>query len=224
MLSGLQSLLHREKDDHMTRFATLLIGSALTSLVASYGFAAEAAPEAAKPAATAQPAAAPAAVPTAAPAVTPAAPVVKIGFVDMSKVAAGSAEGKAAADKLKARSEKLRDKIEARQKQIEKQKAAIEAKLPTMTPKERTAKGNEFQKKVEDYQKLVRSSELEINQMQDKLTNELSGVIKKAASDYAKANGYTILVEEKGVLFVSESVAPEDLTDKIIEQMGKKAK
>jgi len=203
----------------MTRFATLLIGSALTSLVASYAFAAEAAP-----------AAAPAATPAAATApATPAlaqeevqASAVKIGYVDMAKVAAESAEGKAATDALKTKSEKLRAKIEARQKQIEKQKAAIEAKLPTMTQKERVAKGNEFQKKVEEYQKLVRASELEINELQDKLTNELGGVIKKAAADYAKANGYLLMLEEKGVLYLDESVKPKDLTEEVVAYLTKK--
>lgn len=203
----------------MTRFATLLIGSALTSLVASYAFAAEAAPASA-PASTTAAATAPA---------TPAlakeeakASAVKIGYVDMAKVAAESAEGKAATDALKTKSEKLRAKIEARQKQLEKQKAAIEAKLPTMTQKERVAKGNEFQKKVEEYQKMLRASELEVNELQDKLTNEVGGVIKKAAADYAKANGYLLMLEEKGVLFLDESVKPKDLTEEVVAYMAKK--
>lgn len=216
----------------MTRFAALLIGSALTSFVASYAFAADAAPTFAeatvgKPtSAEAKPAASSAAV--SAPTVAAAAKddakaaAVKIGYVDMAKVAAESAEGKAASNSLKTKSEKLRAKIEARQKQIEKQKAAIEAKLPTMTQKERVAKGTEFQKKLEEYQKLVRSSELEINGLQDKLTNEVGGVIKKAAADYAKANGYVVIIEEKGVLYLDENAKPKDVTDEVVASMAKK--
>lgn len=201
----------------MNRFATLIIGSALSTLVAAHGFAAESAPEAAKPAT------APAAVAPAAPAasVDAALAAIKIGFVDMSKIATESAEGKAATDALKAKSEKLRKKIESAQKQLEKQKAAIQAKLPTMTPKERAAKGKEFENKVDEYQKMVRASELEVTKLQDRLTKEVGGVVKKAASDFAKANGYLLIAEEKAVLFLDDKIKAKDLTDEVIAFMTK---
>ncbi|GFO65686.1 OmpH family outer membrane protein [Geomonas paludis] len=205
----------------MNRFVALLIGSALTSLVAANGFAAEAAPAAtlaAPPAAAVAPA-------------TPTAPVkdadasaVKIAYIDMAKVAAESPEGKAAGESLKKKSEQLRSKLDAKTKQLEKQKAAIEAKLPTMTQKERAAKAAEFQKKVEEYQKLARNSELEVTQLQDKLTNEIGGVIKKAAGEYAKAHGYLLVVEEKGVLFADEKVKSKDISEEVAAELSKKGK
>ncbi|MBU5637558.1 OmpH family outer membrane protein [Geomonas sp. Red69] len=207
----------------MNRFVSLLIGTALTSLIAANGFAAEAAPAAAH-------AAAPAVAPAAA--VAPVVPAkdeasvaaVKIAFIDMGKVASESPEGKAASESLKKKSELLRSKLDARTKQLEKQKAAIEAKLPTMTQKERAAKAAEFQKKVEEFQKLARASELEVNKLQDKLTNEVGGVIKKAAGDYAKANGYLLVVEEKGVLFADERVKPKDISEEVAAELSKKGK
>lgn len=221
----------------MNRFAALLIGSALTSLIASHGFAADAQPAAAAPAppASAETAATTAPVTPAAPAVQPTAAKddkaaqapsagkeVKIGFVTLSKVAAETAEGKAATGKLSVRSNKLREKIEAKQKQLEKQKAAIETKLPTMTPKERQTKGTEFQKKVEDLQKLIRASELEMSEMQDKLTGQVYAQIKEAAAAYGKANGYAVVVEGKAVLYLAEELKPKDLTAEIIQFMDKK--
>lgn len=200
----------------MNRFATLLIGSALSSLVAAYGFAAESAPEATKPTAPAAPATAASVTTTDA---TTAA--VKIGFVDMSKIAAESAEGKAATQTLKTKSEKLRAKIESRQKQLEKQKEAIQAKFPSMTPKERAAKAKEFEKKVDEYQKMVRASELEVTKLQDRLTKEVGGVVKKATADFAKENGYLLIAEEKGVLFLDEKAQGKDLTDDIVAFMAK---
>lgn len=224
----------------MNRFAALLIGSALTSLIASHGFAADAQPEAARPAdAAAAPAPATSAEPAAVPAPTPAAQQpaakdekaaqaasagkeVKIGFISMSKVAAETKEGKAATSQLSARSGKLREKIEAKQKQLEKHKAAIESKLPTMPPKERQVKASEFQKKVEDLQKMIRASELEMSKMQDKLTAEIYAKIKEAATAYAKANGFAVVAEEKGVLYVTEELKPKDLSDEIIKYMDSK--
>uniref|UniRef100_C6E982 Outer membrane chaperone Skp (OmpH) n=1 Tax=Geobacter sp. (strain M21) TaxID=443144 RepID=C6E982_GEOSM len=220
----------------MNRFAALLVGSALTSLIASHGFAADAQPETAQPAAAA-PAAAPASAETAAitapatpaasaaqpSAVTPSAgKEVKIGFITLSNVAAETAAGKAATGKLSVRSKKLREKIEVKQKQLEKQKTAIESKLPTMSPKERQTKGAEFQKKIEDLQKLIRASELEMSEMQEKLTGEVYARIKEAAAAYGKANGYAVVVEEKAVLYLAEELKPKDLTAEIIQDMDKK--
>ncbi|WP_224982336.1 OmpH family outer membrane protein [Geomonas agri] len=213
----------------MIRFVTLLIGSALTSLIAANGFAAETAPAAVPataPVAVAAPVAAavPVAVAPVAPAKDADASVVKIAYIDMAKVAVESPEGKAAGESLKKKSEHLRSKLDAKTKQLEKQKAAIEAKLPTMTQKERAAKAAEFQKKVEEYQKQARASEIEVSKLQEKLTNEVGGVIKKAASDYAKAHGYLLVVEEKGVLFADEKVKPKDISEEVAAELSKKGK
>lgn len=212
----------------MNRLAKLLIGSALTALLAGNGFAADTAPDAAKPAAA--PSATTTAPATVAPA--PATPVqpapaaaqseLKIGYVTASRIASESNDGKAAAATLKAKSEKLKAKIESRQKQFEKQKAAAEAKLPTMSPAERAAKGKELQKKFEEWQKLVRSSETEMQELQDKLTTELFQKIRKATTEYAKDNGYMVIIEEKAVLYLVDTVRPKDVTDAIIELVNKK--
>ncbi|WP_026840218.1 OmpH family outer membrane protein [Citrifermentans bremense] len=221
----------------MNRFAALLIGSALTSLIASHGFAADAQPSAAAPAtqAPAETAATTAPATPAAPATHPpaakdekaaqaptAGKEVKVGFITLNKVASETAEGKAATGKLSVRSAKLREKIDAKQKQLEKQKAAIESKLPTMTPKERQTKGTEFQKKVEDFQKMLRASESEMAEMQEKLTSQVYAQIKEAAAAYGKANGFAIVVEEKAVLYLAEELKPKDLTAEIIQYMDKK--
>jgi outer membrane protein len=223
----------------MNSFARFAAGSLLTLLVANQAFAG-AEPSVAqetKPAATSG-ASAPAATAPAAPspaAQTPAATPpaatatsgskdqgMKIGYVDMVKVGRESKSGKAAAASMKSKSTKLRAKIEAKQKQLEKEKAAIEAKIDTMSAKERTAKGKEFQKKVEEYQKLVRASEQEMQQLQDKATSDVYKVMKKAAASYAKSHGYAAIVEEKGVLYMSDALEPKDLTDEIAAAMDQK--
>jgi outer membrane protein len=231
----------------MKKFVALILSSALTAAIAGTALAdSTAAPSgsaAAKPAASvAAPSATavtPAATaPSAAPAVTaPAAPAmtavpepkaaakeqaVRIGYVDMSQVAAETDAGKAATATLKVKSQKLSTKIEAKQKQLEKQKAAIEAKLETMTSKERAAKAKEFQKKMEEYQKLVRASDLEMQEMQEQLTTDIYKTIKKAAGEYGKAHGYAAVLAKKDILYTSDSVETTDLTEAVSAQLNKK--
>lgn len=237
----------------MTRFATLLIGSALTALTASYVFAADTAPENTQPAAASQPApiqppttqaAAPAAVAPAAPAaVTPAPPAapaaqasapaadqqvpaaagtkdIKLAYINLNRVATESPQGKDASAKFTETSKMLQAKLEAKQKQLEKHKEAIEAKIATMTPKERATKAGEFQKKVEEFQKLVRSSELEAVELQDKLNKDVYLSVRDVAVAYAKSNGYSIVVEEKSVLYLTDDLKPKDISDEIIKVLN----
>ena len=195
----------------MNKLAILLIGSALSAIIATSAFAADKGTSPA-PFAPAKPAAA---APATGAAAASMAQAVKIGYIDMAKIAAESADGKAAAAALKAKSAKLRTRIEAKQKQLEKQKEAIEAKLEGMPANERAAKGKEFQKKMEEYQKLLRSSEEEMLKMQEKLTSDLYKVIKKAASTTAKSHGYLAVVEQKATLYLDDKIESKDLTEEI---------
>jgi len=200
----------------MKKFATLFLGSALTALVAGTALAAATVP--------ATVAAAPAATVASEPATVTTNQSVKIGYIDMSKIASETDKGKAVTVALKARSGKLRTKIEARQKQIEKQKTAIEAKIASLTPKQREAKAKEFQKKMEDYQKLVRASDLEMQELQEKLTTDLFNAVKKAASDYGKSHGYAAVVSKKDFLYQADTPEPKDLTEEISAILDQKQK
>ena len=228
----------------MKKFVTLVLGSALTALIACPALADSTAPVEAKPAAATTPApaavpAAPAATPSTAakPALAPAAATapapatiaapgptaaIRIGYVDMTQVASDTDSGKAASAALKAKSLKLSAKIEAKQKQLEKQKAALDAKMASLSAKERAAKVKEFQKKVEEYQKMVRADDLEMQEMQEKLTTDIYKAIKKAASAYGKSHGYAAVLAKKDILYLADLPEPKDLTDDIAALLDQK--
>jgi outer membrane protein len=218
----------------MNKFAALILGSALTALIASTALAASTTPPdpgTAKPAAaTSAPAAAapatamPAATAAAEPATGAKEQTPKIGYVDMLQIASETDSGKASTATLKAKSGKLSAKIEAKQKQLEKQKTAIEAKIESFSAKERAAKAKEFQKKVEEYQKLVRSSDQEMQELQEKLTNDLYKAIKAAATEYGKSHGYAAVLAKKDILYLADSPEPKDLTEEISALLDKKPK
>jgi outer membrane protein len=150
---------------------------------------------------------------------------VRVGYVDMAKVASDSVPGKAAYGEVKARTEKYRTQITAKEKQLEKQKKAIEAQMATLTPQQREAKGKDFQKKLEEYRKLVTKADKDVRELQEKLLNDLYKSIEKASGDYGKANGFAAVVMKKELLFSGENVEVKDLTDEIIRLVeGKQEK
>lgn len=156
--------------------------------------------------------------PAAIPAKTAAA--VKLGYVDMPKLAKDSAPGKAATAEMKSRAAKLKGQAEARQKQLQKQKAEIEAQLPTLSPEQRTAKAKEFQKKLEGFQKFVENGQKELQGKESELLGKLFKEIEISAGEYGKANGFSAVVVKHDLLFVGDGVEVVDLTDEILKRLG----
>lgn len=149
-------------------------------------------------------------------------PGVRIGFVDMAKVASNSVPGKAATSEMKTRTTRLRNQMQSREKQLSKQKAAIESTIASLTPAQREAKAKEFQKKVADYQKFVQKAGKDIQAREGQLLRNIFTATQKAAEEYAKSNGFAAVMIKKDILFLGVTVEAKDLTDEIIRQLDKK--
>ncbi len=150
---------------------------------------------------------------------------VKIGVIDMAKIAGDSASGKAAYAKVKAKMEKLQKQIKSKENQLKKQKADIEAQMPSLAPIQRSAKAKEFQKKLESFQSFIQKAEKDVRATEAELLKNLYESVAKSAADYGKANGFAAIVMNKELLFAGSSVAIEDLTAeiiKLIDGSGKK--
>jgi outer membrane protein len=147
---------------------------------------------------------------------------IKVGFVDMTKIASDSSPGKAAYAEVKAKTEKYQKQIKAKEKQLQKQKAAIEAQMPSLTPSQRSTKANEFQKKLESFQKFLVKAEKDVRTREAELLKELYLSVEKAAGDYGKANGYAAITMQKDLLFIGSTVDSQDLTAEIIKQLDAK--
>ena len=144
----------------------------------------------------------------------------KLGYVDIVRIGGDSDRGKALKARLTSKKDALQIKVDAKKKQIEKMKTSIEAKLPGMTPQQREAKSKEFQKKLEDFQKFARSSEEELYTLQEKETKALFEDMEQAAVAYGKANDFAAIVIKKELLFLSNAVDAQDVTDALIKSLN----
>jgi len=152
-------------------------------------------------------------------------PSVKIGIIDMAKIAGDSASGKAVYAKVKAQMGKIQKQIKSKETQLKKQKADIEAQMPSLAPIQRSAKANEFQKKLESFQSFIQKAEKDIRATEAELLKNLYESVAKSAADYGKTNGFAAIVINKELLFAGSSVDIQDLTAeiiKLIDGSGKK--
>ncbi|HOP40525.1 MAG TPA: OmpH family outer membrane protein [Geobacteraceae bacterium] len=156
----------------------------------------------------------------------PATPerIIKIGFVDMAKVASDSVPGKAAYAEVKAESAKYQKQIKSKEKQLKKQKASIEAQMPSLTPAQRSVKAKDFQKKLESFQKFLQKAEQDIRTKEAKLLQKLYESVVTSANDYGTANGYAAIVMKKELLFIDSTIKIQDITAEIITLLDKTPK
>ncbi|MRR07599.1 MAG: OmpH family outer membrane protein [Deltaproteobacteria bacterium] len=142
---------------------------------------------------------------------------IKIGVIDMTKIARDSNPGKAAYAEVKATMEKYQKQIKSKETQLQKQKATIEAQMPSLPPTQRAAKAKEFQKKLESFQGYIQKAEKDIRAREAELMKKLYQSVEKSASDYGKTNGYAAIVLNKELLFTGNNVHVEDLTAETIK-------
>lgn len=165
-------------------------------------------------------------IPTAPPPAeqnTPETPkqVVKIGFIDMAKIASDSDPGKAAYAEIKAKTAKYQKQIKSKERQLQKQKADIEAQMPSLTPTQRSKKAKEFQNKLESFQKYLQKADKDVRTREAELLQELYKAVVKTAGDYGTTNGYAAIVMKKELLFAGDTVAIQDLTEEMIKLLAK---
>jgi outer membrane protein len=155
----------------------------------------------------------------------PAESSMRLGHVDLARIAAESETGKTGQSKLAELKKALQGKIENKRKQLEKQQTAIEAKLKTLTPQQRDAKAKEFQKKVEEFQKFGLNAEKELQAKQEEFSDKLFKAIEQASAELGKAKGLALVVIKRELLFLGSGVDVQDVTDGVIKLIdGKEAK
>jgi outer membrane protein len=143
-------------------------------------------------------------------------PSIKIGIIDMAKIASDSSSGKAVYAEVKAKMEKLQKQIKAKETQLKKQKADIEAQMPSLAPIQRSAKAKEFQNKLESFQNFIQKAEKDVRTTEGELLKKLYESVAKSAADYGKTHGFAAIVINKELLFAGNSVDIQDLTAEII--------
>jgi outer membrane protein len=156
--------------------------------------------------------------------VEPAAPgnIFKIGYVDVMKIAETSDVGKVAKTHFESKADRYKSPIETKQKLLEKQKATLEAKLPTYTPEQRAAKIKDYEKKVDELRKMLQKADKEMKPMQEELIREVYGKIEKASKDFGGANGFSVILEKRELLYLGSGVEAQDVTEQIIAELNKK--
>jgi len=141
----------------------------------------------------------------------------KLGYIDLSRT---FSEYNKTKGYDKALSDKEKTYTEERDKKVADLKA-FQDKLSLLNDKEKDAKKNELQTKVKSFQDYDRQKQADLRKEQEDKMKELLGDIQEAVKKYSEKEGYTIVFNDRVLVYQSKSM---DITNQIIEILNKGSK
>lgn len=140
----------------------------------------------------------------------------KIGVVDVQKVLTESPQTKQVASSIKKQFASRESKLKADQKTLQADQAKLDKNGAVMSAKNRAALQDKIISEKSAFQGRVAAFQQDVNSAQSTAMQGLLNKIKTNVSDFAKKQGYTLIVTKRSVAYASNEV---DITDQVIATM-----
>lgn len=141
----------------------------------------------------------------------------KFAYVDLSRIFGEYAKTK---DYDKVLTEKQSTYETEREKKVSEIKQ-FQDKMNLLSDKEKEAKNSELETKVKALQEFDRQKQTDLRKEQDEKTKEILKDIEKTVQDYAEKEGYSLVFNDRVLVYQSKNM---DITDKIINIVNKGTK
>jgi outer membrane protein len=93
-------------------------------------------------------------------------------------------------------------------------KESLDKQAPMLNPDARATKEKDFQNKVREFQRWQEDAQNEINQKRVEMERNISIGLQKVIQKLGADEGYTFIIEEGSVPFVTKTI---DVTDRVIK-------
>jgi outer membrane protein len=139
---------------------------------------------------------------------------LKIGSVDIQKAVNECNAGKEAKKAIVKEVEKFQRQFADKQKELQTMKESLDKQAPMLNPDARATKEKDFQNKVREFQRWQEDAQNEINQKRVEMERNISIGLQKVIQKLGADEGYTFIIEEGSVPFVTKTI---DVTDRVIK-------
>ena len=153
------------------------------------------------------------------PATATAQVALKVAVVDFQRALNEVEEGKKARTQLEAMFETTRLDLEKDKAEIEALGRSIEEQQIMLSETALAAKKQEFQEKYVVYQQKAMESQQQMAMLEQELTADILMKLSNVASDVAKEQGYTLVIEATSVIHSEPSM---DITDSVVTRFNSK--
>jgi outer membrane protein len=149
------------------------------------------------------------------------ADVAKIGVIDFQQIFDKSDPGKQAKNEITAQGKKMETELKKKAAELEKLQDQLEREAMVMSTEKREQNERDLRIKVNDFRGLQKKYDQDLQRLQKKVVLQLRKDILAMAQEIGKKEGFQLILERSGVLYVPSSL---DITDRIIKEYNKKGK
>ncbi len=144
---------------------------------------------------------------------------LKIGYVDMDRIANESEAGKEVKREFAEYINKVQNQLKALRDEIKALQDEIKTKGRYMDEKALREKRMELERKMSDYKILYQDAQRELRERDRKVYEKLMAMLKRIIDKIGKKEGYTVIFEKNqaGILYGSPKV---DLTNKVLKMFN----
>lgn len=142
---------------------------------------------------------------------------LKIGYVNVFEIFNEYEKTKEYDEELEKKKAEVEKQLDKKKEEIEK----LQGKLSLLKDKQKEKEGAKISKKMQEYRVLERKAFIDIKKEHYESMQDIVEDINKVVAEYAKENGFDLIIDENIVLYGKKTM---DITDEILRISNKKYK
>ena len=138
---------------------------------------------------------------------------IKIGYVNLAKVFDGYERTKSQDAALEKRGKTKEAELETRVNELKKMRQSLEL----LNDAARDTKNREVEEKSDELQRFRTNTARDLRRDRDQMAQEILKDIQKAIDDYAKANGFAVIFDQRGLFYAQPAY---NVTDEVLKLLN----
>lgn len=140
----------------------------------------------------------------------------KLGYVNIGKIFDSYDRTKQQDSVLEKRGKAKEAELESRVNDLKKMRQNLEL----LNDSAREAKAKEIEERSDDLQRFRNNTARDLRRDRDKIAQEILRDIQAAIDDYAKANGFSVILDQRSLVYAQQSF---DVTDQVLQLLNSRA-
>ena len=141
---------------------------------------------------------------------------LKIGYVNLAKVFDSYQKTKALDEELEKKGKQKDAELQGRLNELKKMREGLEL----LNDQARESKARDIEQKADELQRFRANTARDLHRERDKMAKNILQEIQQIVEEYAKANHFTLILDERSLLY---GQATYDMTDAILKLLNARA-
>lgn len=144
-----------------------------------------------------------------------AAEELKIGYINLSRIFDQYQRTKESEQVLEQKGKQKQTELEGRFSELKKLRQSLEL----LNDQARESKAREIEEKSDEFQRLKVRSERDLLRERNQLAGQILDEVEAAVAEYAKANGFSVILDQRSLLFGEKLY---DVTDEVLKLLNER--